>query len=93
MRIGIILHGPEIVDVGSAEKIIGIFKKEHDVNARLGGTMGRTAVLDAGLENVIDISGGLTPSETIIAMKNDIDLAILLNHGKPWIPVAISAGS
>ncbi|MFZ3384638.1 MAG: DUF2117 domain-containing protein [Candidatus Methanoperedens sp.] len=82
MRIGIILHGPEIVDVGSAGKIIGIFKKEHDVTARLGGTMGRTAVLDAGLENVIDISRGLTPSETIIAMKNDIDLAILLNHGK-----------
>ena len=82
MRIGIILHGPEIVDVGSAEKIIDIFKKEHEVTARLGGTMGRTAVLDAGLENVIDISEGLTPSETIIAMKNDIDLAILLNHGK-----------
>ncbi|KAB2944786.1 MAG: hypothetical protein MPEBLZ_03740 [Candidatus Methanoperedens nitroreducens] len=82
MRIGIILHGPEIVDMGSAGKIIGIFKKEHDITARLGGTMGRTAVLDAGLENIIDISGGLTPSETIIAMKNDIDLAILLNHGK-----------
>ena len=82
MRIGIILHGPEIVDVGSAGKIIGIFKKEHEVTARLGGTMGRTAVLDAGLENVIDISEGLTPSQTIIAMKNDIDLAILLNHGK-----------
>ncbi|CAG0990825.1 hypothetical protein METP3_02642 [Methanosarcinales archaeon] len=82
MRIGIILHGPEIVDVGSAEKIIDIFKKEHEVTARLGGTMGRTAVLDAGLENVIDISEGLTPSETIIAMKNYIDLAILLNHGK-----------
>ncbi|NJD53675.1 MAG: DUF2117 domain-containing protein [Candidatus Methanoperedens sp.] len=82
MRIGIILHGPEIVDIGSARKIIDIFKKEHDVIARLGGTMGRTAVLDAGLENVIDISKGLTPSETIIALKNDIDLAILLNHGK-----------
>lgn len=82
MRIGIILHGPEIVDVGSARKIIDIFKHEHDVIARLGGTMGRTAVLDADLENVIDISQGLTPSETILAMKEDIDLAILLNHGK-----------
>ena len=82
MRIGIILHGPEIVDVGSARKIIDIFKKEHDVTARLGGTMGRTAVLDARLEKSIDISQGLTPSETIIGMKNDIDLAILLNQGK-----------
>jgi hypothetical protein len=82
MRIGIILHGPEIVDMGSARKIIDIFSKEHLVTARLGGTMGRTAVLDAGLENVIDISRGQTPSETINAIKDDIDLAILLNHGK-----------
>lgn len=82
MKIGVILHGPEIVDIGSAGKIIDILKNEHAVIARLGGTMGRTAVLDAGLENVIDISQGLTPSETILSMKNDIDLAILLNHGK-----------
>ncbi|MCZ7402196.1 MAG: DUF2117 domain-containing protein [Candidatus Methanoperedens sp.] len=82
MRIAFILHGPEIVDTGSARKIIDIFKKEHEIIAKLGGTMGRTAVLDAGLENIIDISRGLTPSETIISLKNDIDLAILLNHGK-----------
>ena len=76
------MHGPEIVDMGSAGKIIDIFKNEHEIIAKLGGTMGRTAVLDAGLENIIDISRGLTPSETIISLKNDIDLAILLNHGK-----------
>jgi len=82
MRIGIVLHGPEIVDMGSAKRIIDIFRKEHEVAAKLGGTMGRTAVLDAGLEDVVDISKGLTPSETINAMKDSIDLAILLNHGK-----------
>ncbi len=82
MRIGIVLHGPEIVDVGSAKRIIDILRKEHEVTAKLGGTMGRTAVLDAGLEDVIDISHGLTPSETINAIKDSIDLAILLNQGK-----------
>ncbi len=82
MRIGIILHGPEIVDIGSAKRIIDILKKKHEVRAKLGGTMGRTAVLDAGLEDKIDISEGRTPSETIISMKDNIDLAILLNHGK-----------
>jgi hypothetical protein len=82
MRIGLILHGPEIVDMGSAGKIIDILKNEHEIIAKLGGTMGRTAVLDAGLENIIDISRGLTPSETIISLKSEIDLAILLNHGK-----------
>lgn len=82
MRIGIILHGPEIVDAGSAQRIIGILKREHDVIVKLGGTMGRTAVLDAGLEDLIDISQGLTPSETMNALKDSIDLAILLNQGK-----------
>lgn len=82
MRIGIVLHGPEIVDAGSAQRIIGILKREHDVVVKLGGTMGRTAVLDAGLEDVIDISQALTPSETMNALKDSIDLAILLNQGK-----------
>ncbi len=82
MRIGIILHGPEIVDEGGAKRIIGILGIEHDIIARLGGTMGRTAVLDAGLEGMIDISKGMTPSETINALKGRIDLAMLLNHGK-----------
>ncbi len=82
MRIGIILHGPEIVDLGSAKRIINIFKGKHEVSAKLGGTMGRTAVLDACLEDSIDISKGLTPSQTILSMKDSIDLAILLNHGK-----------
>ncbi|MFZ3059033.1 MAG: DUF2117 domain-containing protein [Candidatus Methanoperedens sp.] len=47
MRIGIILHGPEIIDVGSAKRIISIFNWEHDVMAKLGGTMGRTAAKHA----------------------------------------------
>jgi len=82
MRIGIILHGPEIVDEGEAKRIIGILGTEHDIIAKLGGTMGRTAVLDAGLEDVIDISQGMTPSQTINALKDSIDIAVLLNHGK-----------
>ncbi|VVB85760.1 Uncharacterised protein [uncultured archaeon] len=82
MRIGIILHGPEIVDEGGAKRIIEILRTEHDIIAKLGGTMGRTAVLDAGLEDIIDISEGMTPSQTINALKGRIDLAVLLNHGK-----------
>lgn len=82
MRIGIILHGHEIVDVGSAKQVIDLFRQEHEVVVKLGGTMGRTAVLDACLEDVIDISEGRTPSETILSIKDRIDLAILLNHGK-----------
>jgi hypothetical protein len=82
MRIGIVLHGPEIIDAGSAGRIIHIFRQENEVVARLGGTMGRTAVLDSGLEEDIDISQGFTPSETILALNGKIELAILLNQGK-----------
>lgn len=82
MRIGIILHGPEIVDEGEAKRIIDILGIEHDIIAKLGGTMGRTAVMDAGLEDVIDISQGMTPSQTIDSLRGRIDLAILLNRGK-----------
>ena len=82
MRIGIILHGPEAVDDGSAERIINSFKIDHHVTAKLGGTMGRTAVIDAGLEDVIDITLGMTPSKTIDSLRGNIDIIILLSRGK-----------
>ena len=92
MRIGIILHGPEIVDVGSARKIIGIFNKEHDVTAKLGGTMGRTAVLDAGLENIIDISRGEHQVRPLIQSRMILILQYFLIMERPWIQAAILAG-
>jgi len=82
VRIGIILHGPEAVDDGSAERIINTFKIDHHVTAKLGGTMGRTAVMDAGLEDVIDITLGMTPSKTIGSLRGKIDIIILLSRGK-----------
>lgn len=82
MRIGIILHGPEAVDDGSAERIINTFKIDHHVTAKLGGTMGRTAVLDAGLDDVIDITLGMTPSKTIDSLMGKIDIIILISRGK-----------
>jgi len=82
VRIGIILHGPEAVDDGSAERIINTLKLDHHVTAKLGGTMGRTAVIDAGLEDVIDITLGMTPSKTIDSLRGKIDIIILLSRGK-----------
>ncbi|MDO8727754.1 MAG: DUF2117 domain-containing protein [Candidatus Methanoperedens sp.] len=82
MRIGIVLHGPEAVDDGSAERIINTLRLDHQVTAKLGGTMGRTAVLDAGLEDVIDIRLGMTPSKTIESLRGNIDIIILISRGK-----------
>ena len=57
MKIGVIVHGPNIIDSGYALKLISILKGYGNVKARLGGTMGRTAVIDASLEDVSRFSG------------------------------------
>jgi len=83
MKIGIVVHGPNIIDSGYALKIINILKGFGKVRCRLGGTMGRTAVIDASLENLIDISAKRLPSESVkLFLKEDIDVIVLINYGK-----------
>ena len=82
LRIGVIVHGPGIIDSGCAEKIINILKEYGQVTSRLGGTMGRTAVIDAHLENLINIEDKLLPSESIKLLSEDNDILFLLNYGK-----------
>ena len=83
MRIGVVVHGPNIIDSGYALKLIELLKGYGDVKARLGGTMGRTAVIDASLENVIDITKKLVPSDSLKLFYDDnVDLIFLLNYGK-----------
>lgn len=82
LRIGVIVHGPGIIDSGCAEKIINILKEYGQVTSRLGGTMGRTAVIDAHLENLINIEDKLLPSESIKLLSEDNDVLFLLNYGK-----------
>ena len=82
MKIGVVVHGPNIIDSGYALKLIDLLKNYGDVSARLGGTMGRTAVIDAGLEGIIDISQKLVPSDSLKIFHDDVDLIFLLNYGK-----------
>lgn len=83
MKIGIVVHGPNIIDSGYALKLIDLIRGYGKVNVRLGGTMGRTAVIDAGLENVIDITRKLVPSDSLkIFHDDDMDVIFLLNYGK-----------
>ena len=75
MKIGIVVHGPNIIDSGYALKLIELLKNYGDVSVRLGGTMGRTAVIDACLEGIIDISRKLVPSDSLkIFYDDDVDL-------------------
>ena len=83
MEIGVVVHGPGIIDSGWAMKIIGYLSNYGNVRCRLGGTMGRTAVIDAGLENIINISMKLLPSESLeIFNTENVDVIFLLDYGK-----------
>ena len=83
MRIGVVVHGPNIIDSGYALKLIDLLSQYGEVSARLGGTMGRTAVIDAGLENIIDIKRKLVPSDSLKMFYDDnVDVIFLLNYGK-----------
>ena len=82
MKIGVVVHGPQIVDTGYALKILKLLERYGEVKAILGGTMGRTAVIDAELEDVIDIGQKLLPSQSIDKLSGESDLIILINYGK-----------
>lgn len=82
MKIGLVIHGPEVIDSGEAKIVLEKLSCMGTVEARLGGTMGKTAVFDTGLENVIDISRHLKPSACIEAFFETSNLVCLLNRGK-----------
>jgi hypothetical protein len=84
MKIGVVIHGPEIIDSGYALKIINLLKRFGEVKAKLGGTMGRVAVIDNNLQDVIDISEKLMPSQSLKKLA-DSDILILMNYGKSKI--------
>ena len=81
-RIGVVVHGPEIIDSGCALTIINYLKEQGSVSAVLGGTMGRVAVIDACLEDVITISPRRRPSESIQDLQDTSDVIFLLNQAK-----------
>ena len=86
MKIGVVVHGPNIIDSGYVVKIIDLLKEFGDVSCRLGGTMGRTAVIDNFLEDTIDISRKLVPSDSIKLFHEDnVDVIFLLNYGKSHV--------
>jgi len=82
IRIGVVIHGPAVIDSGKAREVLEIISGMGDVQAILGGTMGRAAVIDAGLERLIDISRNLKPSETIMELSSNCDIILLVNEGK-----------
>ncbi|MHC1635989.1 MAG: DUF2117 domain-containing protein [Candidatus Methanospirareceae archaeon] len=82
-QIGLLFHGAEIIDTGEAKEAMELLKREGlSFEAALGGITGKTAVIDAGLEDMIDISKNKRPSQVIEDfVKEGISFIILLNHG------------
>ena len=79
--IGIVIHGPEVIDSGGARHVLDVLQKHYTITAMLCGTMGRAAAIDAFLENRVDISTNMRPSATIESLSWT-DAVILLNCGK-----------
>ncbi len=82
VKIGVVVHGPEVVDSGLALKILSYLEKFGSTNAVLGGTMGRLAVMDAGIEDIIKISPRRRPSQSIGDLSTNSDIIVLLNQAK-----------
>ncbi len=80
--IGVVVHGPEIIDSGFAPKVLKYLERFGTVNAVLGGTMGRLAVIDAGLEGIIKISPKRRPSQSIKDLQAGFDIIVLLSQSK-----------
>lgn len=82
--LGLLVHGPEVVDEGEAEEAIETLKEAgFEVAAALGGISGKTAVIDADMQHVIDITKDLRPSEVADDfLKRGIDFIVLVNHAK-----------
>ncbi|MEA2032584.1 MAG: DUF2117 domain-containing protein [Euryarchaeota archaeon] len=83
--IGLLIHGPEILDEGEAGEAIKTLMDAagFEVEAALGGITGKTAVIDAGMQHVIDISRDMRPSEVMEDfVERDVNFILLVNHAK-----------
>lgn len=76
------MHGPEIVDLGLALRLLRYLKTLGEVTAVLGGTMGRVAIIDAGAENEIKISPQRRPSGSLTDLQTPSDILFLINYAK-----------
>ncbi len=82
MRLGIVVHGPEAVDSGMTAWFLDRLSRDHEVEATLGGAMGLAAVLDAGMESMVQISQRELVSQAVARLGRVSDTVLLLNWSK-----------
>ncbi len=71
-----------MIDTGWAECIIHSLERLGEVRAKLGGVTGYVALIDAGLDSVVEFDRKL-PSECLSELSEwGADVLVLANHGK-----------
>jgi hypothetical protein len=78
--IGILFHGPEVFDSGWAKKIVQTIGTLGPLHCVLAGTMGRTAAIDSGLQDIQ--CPGMQPSQILKDLQNKVSQVIFANYGK-----------
>jgi hypothetical protein len=78
--IGLVIHGPELIDSGKITDIVEALHSLGPVSALVGGTMARVAALDRHLP-FIDTSQKIHTSEAL-AKVSDKEVLVLANCGK-----------
>ncbi len=81
MNIGAVIHGPEVIDTGLCQKYLDHLRSLGEVRAKLGGTMGAVALLDAEMEDQIEINNELV-SEALMSLVQESDVLFMLNQAK-----------
>ncbi|MEM2978460.1 MAG: DUF2117 domain-containing protein [Candidatus Hadarchaeales archaeon] len=76
MRIAVFFHMPGIFDSGWARRILDLLRTRHEVRAATYGTMGRTALLDSGMEGEVEFLAG-EPSEILARTSREVDALVL----------------
>ncbi|MGZ4943371.1 MAG: DUF2117 domain-containing protein [Halobacteriota archaeon] len=79
--IGLVIHGPEIIDSGKLADLVYTLNKLGPLYVVTGGTMARVAVLDSPLKPLVDVTRKMHTSDALSYFSNK-DAIILANCGK-----------
>jgi hypothetical protein len=82
LRYGIVVHGPEVIDTGRVQDLLDHFHRRGECKVCLGGAMGAIAVIDASLEDQVDITRRERVSDAMGRLGDGNDAVLILNHAK-----------
>jgi hypothetical protein len=81
INIGLVIHGPEIIDSGRIISVIRVLREIGSLYALIGGTMGRVAAKDSLLDDFVDASKKMQTSAALDYLS-ELDVLVLANCGK-----------